>query len=584
MVEPAAATLAEPGPRQVRVVAHFHDGHERDVSHLASYRVNDDSAASVTPLGQVTLFRRAETDLIVRYQSHVVSTRLATVINPELSFDFSKRKRRNFVDDELFKRLESLRVPPSPPASDAAFLRRVSLDLTGQQPGPDEIRRFLADSDPEKRTKLVDGLLKSHEFVLFWRIKLGDLLQISSARQGNGAYQYQEWIDSCLRTNRHWDDVIQTLLTAVGDPVDLEKGGPVNYAMDSPEANVQAEQTAQRFLGLRLRCAQCHDHPFDVWTQDAYFGLSAFFAKVERSGGGQMMNRTMIKINPKGQITHLRTKKSVEPRLLDGNELKAPLPNDPRKALADWITRKDNPYFGKAMANWVWAQLFGKGLVDPPDDMSRSNPAVHPELLDALASHFVASKFDLRDLIRTIADSEAYGVSSSTVPGNERDTRLFSHHLPRPLTAHQMADALAQATDVANRFPGVNPTRRAIQVPDPMTASPVLDTFGRCSRAVSCGSTSAPTLTLRQALLLIGGDLIDSKLTSLNGYLTGVLKLELEPEELVEHLYFRSVCRPPTAEESSHWAAELKAASSPREAAEDLFWALLNSREFAFNH
>ncbi len=583
-VEPGSAILAEPGPRQFRVVAHFADGHLRDVTRLAAYKVNDDSAAKVNDVGRVALLRRAETDLIVRYQSHVVSTRLSTVINPELSLDYSKLKRRNFIDDELFNRLESLKVPPSPTASDAAFLRRISLDLTGGQPSPDEVRRFLADNDPEKRTKLIDRLLAMPEFVLFWRIKLGDLLQISSTRQGNGAYQYQAWIDSCLSKNRPWDQVVKTLLTAVGDPANLETGGPVNYSMDAFEASAAAEQTAQRFLGLRLRCAQCHDHPFDVWTQDAYYGLASFFAKVQRTGGGQMMARTMITINPDGKVIHLRTQKPVEPMFLDGKTVKVAAKEDPRKALADWMTAPENPYFSRAAANWVWAQFFSKGLVDPPDDMSRANPPVHPELLDALAKHFVASKFDLRDLIRTIATSEAYGLSSGPVAGNERDTRLFSHHLPRPLTAHQMADALAQATDVANRFQGANATRRAIEVPDPSSASAILDTFGRCSRAGICGSASAPALTLRQALLLIGGPVIQDKVVSLNGYLSSALKLDLEPEELVENLYYRTVCRPPAPEEVSRWAAELKKASSQREAAEDLFWALLNSREFAFNH
>ena len=246
------------------------------------------------------------------------------------------------------------------------------------------------------------------------------------------------------------------------------------------------------------------------------------------------------------------------------------------------MTASENPYFARATVNWVWAQLFGKGLVDPPDDMSAANPPVHPELLNALARHFVDSKFNLRDLVRTIAVSETYGLSSATVPGNDRDIRLFSHQLARPLTAHQMADALAQATDVANRFQGV--ARRVIDLPDPMTANTLLDTFGRCARTTICGSTPAPALSLRQALLLIGGEVIESKVSSLNGYLSSALKLELEPEELVENLYFRTVCRPPTAEEVSHWAAELKHASSKQEAAEDLFWALLNSREFAFNH
>jgi hypothetical protein len=583
-VEPSAVRLDEPGPRQFRVTAIYKDGHHRDVTRLAAYRVNDDAAASVSPTGLVALLRRAETDLVVRYGSHVVSTRLATVINPNLSLDFSKLKRRNFVDEELFKRLESLKVPPSPPASDAAFLRRASFDLTGEPPSPEHIRAFLADQDPEKRIKLVDSLLAAPEFVLFWRIKLGDLLQISSTRQGNGAYRYQAWVDQCLKQNRRWDDVVKTLLTAVGDPNNLETGGPVNYALDALEANVQAELTAQRFLGLRLRCAQCHDHPFDIWTQDDYFGLAAFFAKVQR--GGAMNGRTTISVNPKGQILHLRTQKPAEPRFLDGQIVKTAEKEDPRRALANWLTAPDNKYFARAIANWTWAQLFGKGLVDPPDDMSRANPAVHPELLDALARHFVEKKYDLRDLVRTIVVSETYGLSASTVPGNERDTRLFSHHLPRPLTAHQMADALAQATSVPNRFQNDqgSRTRRAIDVPDPMTASNILDTFGRCTRAVGCSTIPTTPLSLRQSLLLIGGKVIEEKITSLNGYLASVLKLELEPEELVENLYFRTVCRPPTAEETSHWAAELKGATSEREAAEDLFWALLNSREFSFNH
>jgi len=582
IVEPGAVPFGEPGPRQLRVMAQYEDGHQRDVTRLALYRVNDDSAARVTPDGRVELLRRAETDLIVRYQSRVLSSRLTTVINPGLVFDFSKLKRGNFVDDELYKRLESLKVPPSPPAGDAAFLRRVSLDLTGQQPAPEEVRRYLADPDPDKRTKLVDRLLAQPDFVAFWRIKLGDLLQISSARQNNGAYRYQAWIDRCLSQNKPWDEVVRTLLTAVGDPNDIETGGPVNYAMDAIEPNVQAELTAQRFLGLRIRCAQCHDHPFDVWTQDAYYGLASFFAKVQRGGGGAMMGRATITINPKGKVVHLRTKQPVEPKLLDGKVVTVAASDDPRKALASWMTAQDNPYFARAAVNWAWSQLFGKGLVDPADDMSRANPPVHPELLDALARHFVASKFNLRDLVRTIAVSETYGLSSAPVPGNERDTRLFSHQLARPLTAHQMADALAQATDVPNRFQGV--PRRVIDLPDPMTASPILDTFGRCPRTTTCATTPTPTVSLRQALLLIGGEVIDSKVSSLNGYLSSALKLELEPDELVENLYFRTICRPPTAEELSHWSAELKQAKSKREAAEDLFWALLNSREFAFNH
>jgi hypothetical protein len=585
-VEPEAVRLDEPGPQQLRVLAHYADGHRRDVTREAVFKVNDDASASIDPRGKAALLRRGEADVIVRYQSHVESARLASVVNPGLDLDFSRLPRRNFVDEELWKRLAALRVPPSPPATDAAFLRRVSLDLTGEQPIPEQIRQFLVDKDPDKRQKLVDRLLARPEFVLFWRIKLGDLLQISPARQLPSAYRYQEWVDRCLAQNTPWDVMVSKLLTALGDPYDSDSGGPVNYALDALEPNVQAELTAQRFLGIRMRCAQCHDHPFDIWTQDDYFGLAAFFAKIQRGGmgPGAMMGRMTVSINPQGKVIHLRTKQPARPMLLGGKVVEIAEKEDPRRALAHWMTAPDNPYFARATANWVWAQFFGKGLVDPPDDMSRSNPPVHPALLDALARHLVATKFNLRDLVRTIATSEAYGLSSATVPGNDRDWRLFSHQTPRPLTAHQMADALAQATDVPNRYPGGDPTRRAIRVADPTIASAILDTFGRCPRTSGCTPVQSSPLSLRQALLLIGGETIESKVSNLNGYLASALALGLEPDELVENLYLRTVCRPPTAEELSRWSAELKQASSLREAAEDLFWSLLNSREFAFNH
>jgi hypothetical protein len=588
-VEPAEVRLDEPGARQLRVIATYADGHQRDVTRHAVTKTLDDSAATIDGKGKVTLLRRAETDLVVRYGSLVVSARVGTVINPDLKYDFAARPRRNFIDEELFKRLAALKVPPSPPATDAAFLRRITLDLTGQQPRPEQVREYLADTDPEKRVKLVDRLLADRDFVRFWEIKLGDMLEITTARPdiGQTAGMYQGWVKARLAENMPWDKFVHTLLTALGDPATREEA-PANYALEGLDPKEQAEKTAQRFLGLRIRCAQCHDHPFDVWTQDDYFGLAATFAKVDRGGGpmpgGGMSMRTKIRIEPEGTVEHLRTKKPAEPRLLSRQAIKVGPSDDPRKALADWITAPDNPFFARAMANWTWAQLFGKGIADPPDDLSRSNPPVHPELLDALARHFVAHKYDVRDLIRTIATSEAYAMSSASVPGNASDNRLFSHQVPRPLTAHQMADALAQATDVVNRFANQPAGKRAIEIADPAVASPILETFGRCTRQNGCSSVQSPALSLRQALLLIGGDVVESKVTHPNGYLANLLELKPAPEEIVENLYFRALCRPPTPEESSRWTAELKLSESPREAAEDLFWALLNSREFAFNH
>jgi hypothetical protein len=587
-VEPGEVHLDEPGPQQIRVVAHFADGHERDVTRLATYKVNDDSAASVDGVGLARLLRRAEADLIVRYGSQVVSTRLATLINPDLKFDFAGRTRRNFIDDQLFRRLEALKVPPSPPASDAVFLRRVTLDLTGEQPQPDRIREFVKDNDPDKRAKMVDALLASRDFTRFWQIKFGDMLEITTARPDLGnvaAINYQTWLAKKLIANAPWNEMVHELLTALGDPNDRDTGA-VAYALEGLDPKVSAEKTAQRFLALRIRCAQCHDHPFDVWTQDDYFGLAATFAKVQRSarGSGMMSTKTVVKIEPKAELEHLRTRKPAEPRLLSGEPIKVAETEDPRVKLADWITSPDNPFFARAMANWVWAQFFGKGIADPPDDLSRSNPPVHPELLDALARHFIEHKYDIRDLIRTVATSEAYALASSTVPGNEQDNRFFSHQMPRPLTAHQMADALAQSTDVVNRFKDKAAGTRAIEITDPSTQSAILETFGRCSRVNGCASVANPSLSLRQALLVIGGPVIEEKIANPRGYLANLLELSPSPDEIVENLYLRTICRLPTSEETAHWTAELSQAKSLKEGAEDLFWALLNSREFAFNH
>ncbi|MDX2039153.1 MAG: DUF1549 and DUF1553 domain-containing protein [Isosphaeraceae bacterium] len=587
-VEPASLALPGPGSAQLRVIAKFDDGSERDVTRQAIYKSNDDQSLTVDAAGRVELLRRAESDIVVRYGPEVVSARVGTVINPDLAFDFSKLDRSNPIDAALYGRLEALKVPPSPPASDAAFARRVTLDLVGRQPRPQEVREFLADTDPAKREKLVDRLLADRDFVRFWSIKLGDLFEITSSRPelGNSATYYQTWITKEFEKNTPWNEVAVTLLTALGDPMSKE-GGPVNYALEGGDPKIAAEKTAQRFLGIRMRCAQCHDHPFDVWTQDDYFGLAATFAKVgpgAPGAPGQRMMRPVVGIRPEGSVTHLRTKQPAKPKLLGGPPIEVAADADPRVVFAAWMTRPDNPLFARATANWVWAQFFGRGIVEPADDLSSANPPVHPELLDALARRFIDSKFDLRGLIRLVAVSRAYGASSSPVPGNESDSRWFSHHLPRPLTAHQMADALAQVTDVVNRFRDRASGTRAIEVTDPATASTILETFGRCARTNGCAPVASPSLSLRQALLVIGGDVVESKVTHLNGWLANLLELQPAPDEIVENLYLRTLCRPPIPEELSHWTAELRGAANLRESAEDLFWALLNSKEFAFNH
>ncbi len=295
-------------------------------------------------------------------------------------------------------------------------------------------------------------------------------------------------------------------------------------------------------------------------------------------------------MNPEGFINHLRTGDKAIPTLPGGPVVELEPEEDPRVVLADWLTAPENPYFARAMANWVWAQFFGKGLTNPADNLSASNPPVHPELLDAIAEEFTDSGFDLRSLIRLVVNSEAYGLSSRPIPGNENDSRFFSHQTPRPLTAHQMADALAQATetdllfDLSRGGGGTTRIYKAVEVKYPSIPSDLLDTFGRCQRDSGCAPVATPTLSLRQALMLIGGSGVDSRISNFNGYLAEMLEFDPLAEEVVETLYLRTLCRKPRGEEIAHWSTVLDEAESFREASEDLFWALLNSREFAFNH
>ena len=434
------------------------------------------------------------------------------------------------------------------------------------------------------------GCSKGRDFTRFWQLKLGDMLEITTARPELGAtpaINYQSWLAKRLVANTPWNEMVRELLTALGDPNDRDSGGPVAYALEGVDPKVAAEKTAQRFLGLRIRCAQCHDHPFDVWTQDDYFGLAATFAKVQRTGGGpggMMANKTMVKIEPKAELDHLRTNKPAEGPAPDrpadrGGRDRRP-PGQARR-LAD-LARQ--PVFRPGDGQLDLGPVLRQGDRRPARRPLPVQPAGPPRVARRPGPHFVDHKYDLRDLIRTVAVSEAYAMASTTVPGNEQDHRLFSHQMPRPLTAHQMADALAQATDVINRFKDKSAGTRAIEITDPATQSNILETFGRCARVNGCASVANPALSLRQSLLVIGGSVIEEKISAPRGYLANLMELGPAPDEIVENLYLKTICRPPTSEELAHWTAELSQAKVLGEAAQDLFWALLNSREFAFNH
>ena len=589
-VDPPDASLEAPGPRQLRVVATFEDGHERDVTRLATYASNDDMAASVDETGLANLQKRAETDVVVRYQSHIVARRLSTPIHPDSSFDFASLPRRSFIDDELFKRLErsaSHPAPPPPTPPSSAASRSTS---PASCPRPARSRPSSPTPTPTSAPKKVDDLMSRHEFMLFWRIKFGDLLQISRARFGDGSGPYELWLDTKLDANAPWDQMVRELLTSLGDPRDMRAGGPVNYALEGAgDPKVQAELTAQRFLGLRLKLRPVPRPPLRrldpgrLLRPLRHFRPHRRLRPARRHHDGDAAPGPRQPRRQDRAPSHQEARRDAPPERPEGRGRARPRPTSGTRRLDH---QRPEPLLRPRRLQLGLGPVLRRGIVNPPDDLSAANPPVHPELLEALASHFRENKYDIRELIRAIATSEAYALSSKPIEGNQQDNRLFSHQQARPLTAHQMADAIAQATNVPDRFPsqGLKARRKAIEIFDPGTPSAVLDTFGRCPRTNGCSPVANPELTLKQALLLIGGDAVDGKVSSLNGYLMNLLALNPPASEIIEFLYYRTLCRPPTDEELSHWTSLLESADSLQEASEDLFWALLNSREFAFNH
>ncbi len=586
-VSPTTIQASESGKFTAHAIAEFSDGSQRDVSAWSDWKSLDDRVAQADQFGRLKVLEPGETDLVVRYGSYVTTARISyagPAIGPGV---FESLASGTFIDKAVASHLQSLNIEPSPLADDSAYLRRATLDLVGRLPEPVEIRRFLKSTDREKRRKVVEDLLMDSDFTKFWSLKFGDLLQISTARQGNSAPFYLLWLQEQLDRGTAWDKIVRDLLTTRGDPASKQQA-PAAYSLENIDPVAASQSTAQRLLGIRLRCAQCHDHPFDVWTQTQSHQFAAFFAKVRpiAPSPGQMMARQRIGYFADGQVLHPLTQKSVSPLVLSGNQPLIKPDTDPLAALADWITSAENPFMTRAFVNWLWAQFFATGLVDPLDDLSAANPPSHPALLDALARRFIELKFQIRPMIVEILQSKVYQTASQPTLTNARFARLNAFQAPRMMSAQQLADSLAQATGMPNRYTNKPTGTRALEIQDPATPSALLDTLGRCGRVDSCGSGigGSASSSLRQSLLWISSDTVDGKLGAPSGYLRQLLDLEPEPVEIVESLFLRSLCRFPTDSEKQHWSSAIQASPNRPEIVEDLFWALLNTREFLFNH
>jgi hypothetical protein len=580
--------LKQPARRQqLAVLATFADGAVRDMTRLTVFSSSDEGVATVSRTGLVEFHQAGEVAILCRYLENLQAVRL-TYLEPRPGFRWPSPPENNAIDRHVFAKLKMLSIPPSDLCTDAEFVRRAYLDLCGVLPAAKEVRTFLSSKAKDRRAKLIDGLLDRPEYADFWALKWADVLRSNRKTiEVKGTRVYQRWLRGQLARNRPFDQVVRDLLTARGSTF---ANPPANYYRVARDPQNLAETTAQLFFGVRMQCAKCHNHPFERWTQDDYYSLAAFFARVrhkpsavEPAGAGAGGAAEVIFVARDGEVAHPRTGKVMSPRVLG---LAAPVPagKDRRQVLADLVTSPRNPFFAKSVVNRIWFHLNGRGIVDPVDDFRDSNPSANDELLDALAKDFVAHKYDLKRLIRAIMNSRTYQLSSEPTKLNEDDNKYFSHAVTRLLTAEQLLDAVCQATEVAEKFEGMPAGTRAVQLPDGDVNHPFLKTFGQPAREIACECEREGDSNLAQALQLINGSTINEKLRNPANRLGKLLAKKLKPEEVLAELYLATLSRPPTAAEAKELLQYVAEAKDKRKGWEDVHWTLLNSKEFLFRH
>ncbi len=569
------------GGQQLAVTAHFGDGRQRDVTHLVAYETSDTAVATVDVHGFVTPHDRGEVAILVRLLEHIESVPLMFVENLD-NFEWSSSPPKNYVDTLVNAKLQQLQYLPTKTCSDDEFLRRVSLDVLGILPTVEETTAFLADPDKEKRQRLVDALLQREEYAKFWALKWGDLLKMTSKSVGDeGVYKYHRWVEQALHENMRYDEFAKQLLTGTGSTL---LNPPANFYRTSTDMNECVETISQVFLGARLQCAKCHNHPFERWTQDNYYGLGAFFNRVQRRNTerpGEMFVYTSFA----GDVTQPRTGQVMDPWLPQTGSVNMTDDTDRRTAFAEWLVNPDNPYFARIEANRIWSQLFARGIVDPIDDFRDSNPPSNAPLLDALAKDFVESGYDRKHLLRVILNSRTYQASYQATEFNQEDNKYFSHQEPRLLGAEQMLDAINRTLAIEQKFGTLPAGTLATQIPAPdVVKVDFLKVFGQPERSTVCACERADDSNLGMAIELFNGPTIHEKLRDGNNRFRKSLAAGKAVEEVVREIYLAALCRPPSDIELKTALEHCGRNPDPVPGVEDVCWALFNTDEFLFQH
>ncbi len=582
-VWPARRVLEPNEQQQVIVRAVWSDGRAEDVTGLAQFDSLNDGVAAVTPEGLITAKDKGETYIMIRFAGQAAVVRV-TLPYARLA-QYPPYPAGNFIDEKLLAKWKELGLTPSALCTDEEFFRRIHLDTLGTLPAPADVKAFLADRSPDKRAKAIDRVLDRPEFVDYWTLKWGDLLRINRDKLNEkGMWSFRNWVRAALRDNKPVDEFVRDIITAEGSTF---TEGPTNFYRTSANPADWAEAASQTFLGVRMQCARCHQHPFEKWTQEDYYGMAAFFVRLSSKRStefGLFGGETVVYLKPAGEITHPRKGGVVKPHPLDGPVMDDLF--DRRRKLAEWMTAKENPFFARNMVNRFWGYYMGRGLVEPLDDMRATNPASNVELLDALAKDFADHRFDLKHLLRTIMNARAYQLSSLISPGNAADVNnvYAARYTVKRLTAEQLADALDLATGTHEKYTGLPPGTRAIQLPDPAVKSFLLDVFGRPARQITCECERTTQPNIAQALHLLNGDFLNRKINSPQGRIETLFKAKTPLPAMVEEIYLVTLSRPPSAGEVAKAQEWIAKAATPREGVQDLLWTLLNSREFLFNH
>jgi len=581
-IRPRQATT---GP--LTVTAHFSDGSSADVTRWARFATVNETVAAVDDSGRVEVRGPGEAAITAAFLGKVAVARVTVpAANKIEAAVFENAPRRNFIDDAILKKLAELRIPPSQESTDGEFLRRAYLDAAGILPTVEETRAFLADHRAGKRAGVIESLLRRSEFTDYWTYKWADLLSVNRDTLSlRGMLAFDKWLRDGVASDKPWNQMAREILTASGNSFE---NGPVNYYRLHRTPEELTETTLQAFMGMRIMCARCHNHPFEKWTQTDYYGVASFFPRVSYKDGTQPGDLAVIPAS-RGEIDHPRLGRPVAPRPLDGNALDPEAPADRRRALADWIVSPDNPYFARSFVNRVWANFMGRGLIEPVDDLRATNPASNEELLASLTADFVQHNFSLRHLAGTIMNSAAYQRSSRTLQENEKDEAFYSHYILKRLPAEVILDAMSEVTGSPEHFLGVPAGTRALELPDTKVASEFLDIFGRPKREITCECERRQEPSITQALHVLNGSTLTQKVSAAGGMVDSLVTSATPGDQALERMYLSALSRLPTEREKQALLAVLdsggaSADNRKREALEDILWSLLSGKEFLFNH